>query len=147
MRKAILWALLFLSVPATYWAWKSLSFDYEAEVARAVVFLPNGDPNELAFSAALSATYPDGSAVDDLKLFVTKLKGTCNEGPAEITAYCGGAPNERPAICATQINDTLRCEIPLTGTVCVASKLALAAHISALRTLSGLRTRGQTDTC
>ena len=124
-----------------------LSFDRAAKIAQAVLYLPNGNPDEQAFSAALSARFPNGSAADKLTHFVTSVGGTCFEGPAKFTTYCGGAPETRPAQCATQVNDALHCTIPVAGTICAVYKLEFQSQLSPTRAISNIVTHGKADTC
>ena len=141
-------AWLLALIPFAVWGgWNALSFDHSQKIAKSFLYLPNGDVNDNAFGAALSAAYPDGSTSDDLTRFVTKLGGSCFEGPAINTIFCGGPPEERPSQCATQVNDTLHCDLPVSATFCAAARVGFKAHLSPDRKVSKIVALGRADTC
>ena len=135
-------------VPLAIWGGCSLlSYDHAARIVDAAMHNPNGDLDAKAFGAALSAKFPNGVNADELNRFVAAIGGTCHEGPARITVYCGGPPETRPTQCATEVHDTLRCDVPLSGTICVANMLAIQAHLSPAREISDITARKRMDAC
>ena len=124
-----------------------LSFDHSAKIAEAMLFQPNGNPDEKAFSAVLSARFPDGSSEAEMTRFVAAVGGTCAEEPTNITTFCGGTPETRPPQCATQVNDALRCQIPISGTFCVSNRIGIQAHLSSAKTISNITTRRSDVMC
>ena len=147
MPKFSRWWLLSILPLAAWGGYGTLSFDHSAAIAKALLYLPSSNPDETAFAAALSAKYPDGSNEAELTNFVIGVGGTCLEGPAQITTFCGGAPQGRPPDCARQVHDTLRCDIPVAGTVCAAYKLGVQAHLNSDRKISNIVVHGRADTC
>lgn len=133
------WAVVALMVALLWLGWRSLSFDRVDDVAHALVLQPDGHFDLAVWAAAFAARFPEGSRVDALASFVTGFRGRCNEGPEVSTIFCGGNESDRPAACAQQVNDTLHCVLPLAGTVCIGTGLAIEAHIDAARAVQASR--------
>jgi hypothetical protein len=142
------WWPLLLVIPAVGWVGvRLLAYNRTSDAVQATLYNADGNLNEAIFVAAMKAKFPDGSPADDVKRFVKQLEGRCSIGPAVLPNFCTGPMGERPAGCAAQVDDTLRCTVPLSGTICVAYHLNLTAHLDKSNHVSNLAVKGETLMC
>lgn len=83
-------------------------FDYRRAVAFNTLVTPQGRFDQDTLAAALSARFPPGTPVDDLRQYVAGNKGHCNE----------------------KEQDRLWCEIPLRGGICWAELVGIEVAVS-----------------
>ena len=118
-----------LLIALVYGAMWWVTFNHTDRLGQAIFVLPNGNIDKAVLGAAVGAKFPNGTKESAVRQFATELRGTCSIGPPEFAPYCGGEPNSRPPQCATQIDDTLYCRIPVTGTFCIADGIIVKAHL------------------
>lgn len=83
-------------------------FDYRRAVAFNTLVTPQGRLDRDAFAAALSARFPLGTPVDDLRQYVAGNKGHCND----------------------KEQDRLWCQVPLRGGICWAELVGIEVAVS-----------------
>lgn len=144
------WLLLIvpaLLIALVFGVFRWVTFDHGDQLARAVLFLPNGNFDEPTLSAAFGAKFPNGTPVSRLKQFTADLSGTCTVGPEVLRYVCSGNAATDPPGCASQVNDTLYCTIPVSGTFCIANRIALKAHLEQGANVSNVTARNSSAAC
>jgi len=96
------WALL-LAVGLLTQLSGCLSYNHQKRISRAILSDPHGKLDEQALTAALLAKFPPGSPEAPVESLATSLGGKCY-------------PNQRGGV---------RCEIPVSGTLCIARSLVI----------------------
>jgi hypothetical protein len=123
------------------------SFNHSAEFAKALLSSQNGDFDNSALSAALAVKFPNGTPSAAVRQFAASYGATCYVGPASLAPFCGGDPRSRPSACATQVNDTLYCNVTLGSTFCFASGVTIQGHLDKAGTLSNVSARKFLSAC
>lgn len=84
------------------------SFDHTSKLAQAVLFQPNSNLDQRAFSAAINARFPPGTNPERLVTFVESLNGYCTH-------------NEK---------GKLHCSLDESGAFCVVNKIGLDVELN-----------------
>jgi hypothetical protein len=93
-------------------------------IAERTLFDSNGHLNQSAYSAAIQAQFPPGSPYMALEKYVASVKGSCREPtPGDI-----------------------RCEVTISGTICVADVLSIHATTDGA-VIKDIRTDAHYRTC
>jgi len=87
------------------------TFDHRRDVAYSLLFRPDGFENDNAFSAAVSARFPAGTAVSELEAFTKSAGGKCwSQGPHGFVCEIA----TRGQICAARL---IRIQATVEGSV------------------------------
>ena len=143
---------LFLIIPAllaalVYGALWSATFDHSAQFSRAVLSEPDNDFDDAILSAALSAKFPRGTPIKLLEQFATDFKGSCYVGQTISNLNCGGDSRSRPPQCQPRANETVYCDVPLSGTICIRNGVAFRAPLQKDGTVTSVFARRSSVAC
>ena len=137
-------ALLVGIVIGAFW-W--VTFDHRDQLSKALLFLPNSNLDEPTLSTAFGAKFPIGTPVARLKQFTAEVGGKCTVGPEVSRYFCSGNASADPPGCASQVNDTLYCTIPVSGTFCISDGITVKAHLEQGATVSNVTARKYSVAC
>jgi hypothetical protein len=93
-------------------------------VAKTLLFQPDGRLDNATVTAALNARFPSGSKFTELELFVKTWGGRCGHSPGRVW-----------------------CTIPLSGTICAVSVIAMSVVMLGDDTIQHIEATGESRTC